>query len=102
MYSSLKRWANVPFEIKPFIGENTALDKEYGQLVEALCYPSAEVKAVVNRDGEEKISNTTLYVDTIYTISYKDLIVFENEEYTILSLNAYYENGKKSIWVVNI
>jgi len=102
MYSSLKRWANVPFEIRPFIGENTALDKEYGPLVEALCYPSAEVKTVVTRDGEEKISNTTLYVDTIYNVGHKDVIVFENEDYTILSLNAYYEGGKKSIWVVNI
>ncbi|MNU34906.1 hypothetical protein D3C71_234930 [compost metagenome] len=102
MYSSLKRWANVPFEIKPFIGENTALDKEYGPLIEALCYPVSESKPVVNREGEQNISNTTLYVDAIYTIGHKDIIVFEDYDYTILSLTSYYENGKRSIWVVHI
>ncbi|MNB67616.1 hypothetical protein D3C87_865200 [compost metagenome] len=102
MYSSLKRWANVPFEIMPFVGENTALDKEYGPDIEALCYPISEVKVVVTRDGEEAISNTTLYVDAIYTIKYNDRIKFDDDEHRILSLTSYFENGKRSIWVVNI
>ncbi|MNB69314.1 hypothetical protein D3C75_158420 [compost metagenome] len=102
MYSALKRWANVPFEIRPFVGENTALDKEYGPEIEALCYPLAEIKSVVTREGEEAISNTTLYVDAIYNVAYKDRIKFDGEEYKILSLTSYFEGGKRSIWVVNI
>ncbi|MMZ45704.1 hypothetical protein D3C75_232930 [compost metagenome] len=104
MFNSLKAWANVPLEIRPFIKHDTAGDPEYGDLIEALCYPEAKARMVVDRDGREVISAITLYIDPVWRAKFHidDALIFDDEEHTIKAKSALYRNGEVDIWVVNI
>ena len=102
MFNSIKEWINVPFVYKPFIKRNGAGTKTYSADVSSLCYPVGDVKTVVDYEGAEVTSMTTLYVDGNEPIGYNDSIVFEGFERRILRINTFYRNGVPDIKVVYI
>lgn len=103
MYNSLKKWANIPIQVHPYISTLPSLDKEYDTAIDALCYPVGKLNTVVDREGKEVISSNTLYVDADkYTIYEEDLITYMGRDHEIKSLRDFFRNGKRDIWVVYI
>ena len=100
MFTSIKPWINVPFQIKPFLKRNGAGSKVFGEEIEALCYPVGEVKLVVDSAGAEKTSTTQLYVDGNLAIKVTDDVVFEGATRPIQRISSFYRNGQADIKVV--
>lgn len=97
MYESLKKWINLPAQIKPFIRRNGTGTKLYGDAVDIQCYAEGRVVVVTDNSGTEVVSNKQLYVDGSVTISELDCIVFEGSEKSIKSIGTFYRNGKPDI-----
>ena len=91
MYESLKKWINLPAQIKPFIRINGTGTK---------CYAEGKVTTVTDNKGAEVVSNKQLYIDGSVPIAELDCIIFENSEHSIKSINTFYRNGKPDIKVV--
>ncbi len=104
MYNSLKQWLKVPVKIKPYQGMDGAGNYEYYEPISTVCYPDIQYETVKDEQGAEVVAQTVLYFDSTETINSKDIIVFNNEEYEVKSINPYYDGntGKLSIWVVGI
>lgn len=100
MYESLKKWINLPAQIKPFIRRNGTGTKLYGDAVDIQCYVEGKVVVVTDNSGTEVVSNKQLYVDGSVTISELDCIVFEGSEKSIKSIGTFYRNSKPDIKVV--
>lgn len=100
MYASLKDWINVPYAILPFVKYNGAGAKEYGERIESLCYPTGDVRKILNAAGAEVTSTATLYVPGTENIKDTDTVVFEGRERSILRITNYYRNGVVDIKVV--
>lgn len=100
MFNSLKQWINVPFQYKPFVRYTGAGTKQFGDTVDALCYPVGDVKLVTDRGGSEVVSSTQLYLFGTEAISVKDNVIFEGEERPILRINSFYREGVVDIKVV--
>lgn len=100
MYTSLKPWINVPYTILPFVKYNGAGTKEYDKSVNALCYPTGDVRKILDANGTEVTSTATLYVPGDTAIKDTDTIVFEGRERSILRITNYYRNGVVDIKVV--
>ena len=100
MYESLKKWINLPAQIKPFIRRNGTGTKLYGGAVDIQCYAEGKVVVATDNSGTEVVSNKQLYVDGSVTISELDCIVFEGSEKGIKSIGTFYRNGKPDIKVV--
>ena len=100
IFDSLKQWINVPFQYRPFIKRSGAGTKQFGDAVDALCYPVGEVKLVTDRGGAEVVSSTQLYLFGTENISIKDNVIFEGEERPILRINSFYREGVVDIKVV--
>ena len=100
MYESLKKWINLPAQIKPFIRRNGTGTKLYGDAVDIQCYAEGKVVVVTDNSGTEVVSNKQLYVDGSVNISALDCIVFEGSEKSIKSIGTFYRNGKPDIKVV--
>lgn len=100
MYSSIKPFANIPMQIRPYIKRTSTGDIEYGELINVLCYPVKETKLVRNYLGTEVVSNTQLYIDGSISVNKLDSIVFDGEERPIYSIDEYYRDGFKDIKVV--
>lgn len=100
MYASLRAWMNVPFTIKPFIKYNGAGTKVYDSSRESLCYPTGEVRKILDANGSEVTSTATLYVDGREEIKDNDTIVFEGRERSILRITNYYRGGVVDLKVV--
>lgn len=100
MYKSLKKWMNLPAQIKPFIRRTGTGSKVYGDAVSILCYAEGKVQVVTDDTGAEVISNKQLYIDGSVPISVLDAIVFEGYEKSIKSINTFYRNGNPDIKVV--
>lgn len=102
MYESLKQWMDIPLGIKPFIKRTGTGSKEFGELITVKCYPHADLKVVRNYNDEEVVSSTQLYIDGDTAIKKHDIVVFEEEEFTIQKIGTYYRNGKPDLKVVYI
>lgn len=103
MYKSLRKWLRVPIIIKPFIEVDGAGDKLYGAERSALCYAEDKVQIVVNREGTEVKSTTTLYVDGAEQLSEDDLIMYTGRDKPIKALASLYDtNGIRDIWMVYV
>ena len=100
MYESLKKWINLPAQIKPFIRRNGTGTKLYGDAVDIKCYAEGKVTTVTANKGAEVVSNKQLYIDGSVPIAELDCIIFENSEHSIKSINTFYRNGKPDIKVV--
>lgn len=100
MYESLKKWINLPAQIKPFIRRNGTGTKLYGDVVDIQCYAEGKVTTVTDNKGAEVVSNKQLYIDGSVPIAELDCIIFENSEHSIKSINTFYRNGKPDIKVV--
>ena len=100
MYNSLKSWINVPFQIKPFIKRNGAGTKQFGEAIDGLCYPEADVKLVVDDTGAEVVSTTQLYIDGVVAIKVTDEVIFEGTARPIHRINSFYRNGVVDLRVV--
>ena len=100
MYESLKKWINLPAQIKPFIRRNGTGTKLYGDAVDIKCYAEGKVTTVTDNKGAEVVSNKQLYIDGSVPITELDCIIFENSEHSIKSINTFYRNGKSDIKVV--
>lgn len=103
MYDSIKEWVNIPMTIYPYIGRNGTGDKQYGDVLEILCYPVGEIKKVVNDKGVEVVSSSHIYVDGDTQISTLDSISIDgfvgiNDE--IIRITTYYREGRPDIKVV--
>lgn len=102
MYNSLKKWASVPFVIKPCVDINQYAEKIFGAEHDALCYPVPKVETLINREGREVISSITLYVDVRYSITDADNIIYSGIEYDIKKLGEFFNGPVRDIWVVYI
>ena len=100
MYDSLRPWMNVPFQIQPFIKRNGAGTKQFGDAIDAMCYPKADVTVVVDDSGAEVISTTQLYVDGDTSIKVTDNVTFEGVTRPIQRINSFYRNGVVDVRVV--
>lgn len=100
MYASLKKWINVPYSILPFIKYTGSGTKEYGDRIDSLCYPTGDVRKILDVNGSEVTSTATLYVPGSERIKDTDTIVFEGVERSILRITNYYRNGVVDIKVV--
>lgn len=100
MYDSLKKWMNLPAQLKPFIRRNGTGTKVYGEAVDIKCYAEGSVKVVTDNTGTEVVSNKQLYVDGSVAISELDGVIFEGSEKSIKSIGTFYRNGKPDIKVV--
>ena len=100
MYASLRAWMNVPYSILPFERYNGAGTKVYGKRVDSLCYPTGDVRKILDASGSEVTSTATLYVDGNTNIKDTDTVVFEGRERSILRITNYYREGKVDIKVV--
>ena len=100
MYESLKKWINLPAQIKPFIRRNGTGTKLYRDAVDIKCYAEGKVTTVTDNKGAEVVSNKQLYIDGSVPITELDCIIFENSEHSIKSINTFYRNGKPDIKVV--
>lgn len=100
MYASVKPWINVPYSILPFVKYSGDGTKVYGERVDSLCYPTGDVRKILDASGAEVTSTATLYVDGTESIKDTDTIVFEGRERSILRITNYYRNGKVDIKVV--
>ena len=65
-----------------------------------MCYPEADIKTIVNAEGEEVVSTTQLYIDGSTSIKITDEIIFEGEHRPIQRINSFYRNGVVDIRVV--
>lgn len=100
MYSSLKKWINLPAQVKPFIRRTGTGTKVYADPVDIMCYAEGKVVVVTNNTGTEVVSNRQLYVDGLVSVTELDSIIFENFEGSIKSIGTFYRNGKPDIKVV--
>lgn len=100
MYGSLKDWINVPYRILPFIKYTGTGAKVYDEPIDSLCYPTGDVRKILDASGAEVTSTATLYVPGTENIKDTDTIVFEGHERSILRITNYYRDGKVDIKVV--
>jgi hypothetical protein len=102
MYNSLIPWLNIPVTIKPFEKRDGTGAITYGAERTELCYPAALPQIVKDDSGEEVISSTTLYFKGETVVDIMDKIIFEGEEYDIISINNHYREGKVDCRTVKI
>jgi hypothetical protein len=108
MFSALKGLLTVPVTIKPFVGMSSAGDYEFGDDINTMCLPEVVQTVVTTKHyrqdvfGKEDVSNITLYIDGSIPMTMDDNIIFEGNQSYIKGLNAEYDKGKRSIWVVRI
>lgn len=100
MYASLKSWINVPYSILPFVKYSGAGTKVYGDRIDSLCYPTGDVRKILDANGSEVTSTATLYVDGSEPIKDTDTVVFEGKERSILRITNYYREGRVDLKVV--
>lgn len=100
LYRSLKAWANLPLQIKPFVKRNGTGSKIYGDTINTVCYAEGGAKVITDNTGSEVVSTQQLYVDGNISISELDSVIFEGSEKSIKSIGTFYRNGKADIKVV--
>lgn len=100
MFASLKAWINVPYSILPFIKYTGAGSKVYGDRIDSLCYPTGDVRKILDVNGSEVTSTATLYVPGTENIKDTDTIIFEGRERSILRITNFYCDGVVDIKVV--
>lgn len=100
MYSSLKPWIDIPYQLKPFIKRSGTGAAQYGEPQDKKCYPEAKIVLTKNSKGAEVISSHQLYVDGSTEVDVRDLIIFEGSEWSIISINSFYRAGKVDIRVI--
>lgn len=100
MLKSIKKWLNLPVQIKPFLKRDGVGDKTYGATINTFCYAEGKVVVVTDNAGAESISTKQLYLDGIENVTELDTIVFEGRESNVKSVGTFYRNGKADIKVV--
>ncbi len=100
MYDSLKPWINVPYTILPFIKYTGAGSKVHGDPIESLCYPTGDVRKILDVNGSEVTSTATLYVPGTENIKDTDTVIFEGRERSIHRITNFYRDGVVDIKVV--
>lgn len=100
MFNRAKRFLDMTFTYKPYIGRTGTGDKKYGDIQEAECYAEGSVKVVKNDAGTEVLSTTQLYVNGDVDIKELDLVSFNGTESEVKAVSTYYAKGKAQIKVV--
>lgn len=100
MFKSIKKWLNIPIQIKPFIKYAGDGDKEFDIPVDAYCYREDKFVKVVNSAGTEVISKIQLYIDGRHEIKAQDDIVLDSKTYIIQGMAVLYDKGVRDLWVV--
>lgn len=102
MFSSVKKWIKIDFQIKSYTGRSGTGMKQFSSPVDAKCYPQAKTELITDASGAEVTSTTRLYVDGSTAINVEDNVVFENREWPILSVATFYDGntGNPDIKVV--
>ena len=102
MFSSLKKWMDVPITVLPFEKVDGTGYKTFGEGKAIMSYPHSEIKVIQNFDGEEVTSNTQLYIDGSEDIGRFDKVIFNEEEFVIHSIGVYFRKGVPDIKVVYV
>ena len=100
LFKSVKSWANIPFEYRPFVKRSGTGAKEYEPIGTGLCYAEGSVKVVSNKEGKEVVSNKQLYVDGTHPIKELDNVLFEGRETEVKAIGYFYRNGLVDMKVV--
>jgi hypothetical protein len=100
MYESLKDWMKIPITIKPTLSVNDDGDVTSGVPKNTLCLAEDKLQVVVNREGLEVVSVTTLYIDGSEDIGHKYSISYNDTDYPIKMLGSVYEGQYRSLWLV--
>lgn len=100
MFKRAKRFIDMPFSYKPYIGRTGMGDKKYGDIQEAKCYAEGSVKVVKNNAGTEVLSTTQLYVNGDVDIKELDMVSFNGTESEVKAISTFYAKGKAQIKVV--
>lgn len=100
LYNSLKAWANLPVQIRPFVKRTGTGTKIYGDPVDTLCYAEGKIQVVSDDSGADVVSNKQLYVDGSTQVSELDSIIFEGREKSIKSISTFYRGGVADIKVI--
>lgn len=98
MYSTVITWLTTPITVKFFIKHNSSGDAEYGDTIDALCYPGAGEGLIVDIGGKEVKSSLQLYMTV--AVKLQDVITFEGIEYDIKAVKRFYRAGKVDVLVV--
>lgn len=94
MYSSIKRWVNMPAQLKVFAKRGGSGNKVYEDAKDILVYPVGDQRVATDDKGAEFVSKTQFYMDGAIALKPNDIISFDGAEYTIGSVSSYYRNGK--------
>lgn len=89
MYESLKPFISVPFKLCKFVKQSGDGTKVYEAAADKMCYPSGKVELVTNNTGANVTSTLQLFVDI--EVSYKDLVIFNNESWPVKSIATFYD-----------
>lgn len=101
MFASIKKWINIPIQIKPFLRYDGAGDKSYDVPVNEKCYLKGDIVNVIDLAGNEVVSKMQMYIDGTIPIKVTDLITYETLDYVIKSVGVFYDGkGAKDLWVV--
>jgi len=102
MLSKCKKYAKNEIIIKPFLSIDGEGQAAYGDDIDLTCLISGKLTVVKNLQGDEVVSMKTLYIDAalISNISYKDVLIFEEEEHIPISILIVYNRARKDLFVV--
>ncbi len=100
MFNRAKKFIDMTFFYKPYIGRTGTGDKKYGYIQEAKCYAEGSVKVVKNNAGTEVLSTTQLYVNGDVDIKELDMVSFNGTESEVKAVSTFYAKGKAQIKVV--
>lgn len=100
MFSRAKKFIDMTFFYKPYIGRTGTGDKKYGATQKAECYAEGSVKVVKNNAGAEVLSTTQLYVNGDVDIKELDMVSFNGIESEVKAVSTFYAKGRAQIKVV--
>jgi hypothetical protein len=99
----IKKLLKIPLIIHPYTGQSDALDNTYDTPRVSTCYGEGTMKIIKDRNGEEVVSELTLYVDGAEILGDNDLVVYYGKTYAIKALNPIRElNGDIALWMVYV
>lgn len=100
----------IPISILPYLGTDDMLDPSYGVAVSGISYIDEKITKIVDREGNEALSNIAFYINSVYhdadtvipvVVKPDDLILFNEITYRIKSQNTVRDiDGNVAIWVV--
>lgn len=97
----IKKLLKIPLIIHPYTGQSDSLDNTYGPPRDSTCYGDGQMKNITDRNGEEVVSELTLYVDGAEILDENDKFEYYDKTYTARALEPIRElNGDVALWMV--